>query len=32
MILYTCAEFDDGIAIEATRDFFDLTAWDTATF
>ena len=32
VILYTCAEFDDGVAIEATRDFFELTAWETASF
>jgi hypothetical protein len=32
VILYTCAEFDDAEAIEATRGFFELTAWDTASF
>ena len=32
VILYTCAEFDDAEAIEATRAFFELTEWDTASF
>jgi len=32
VILYTCAEFDNAVAIEATRDFFELTAWETAAF
>lgn len=32
VILYTCAEFDEGIATELTRDFFELTAWETALF
>ena len=32
VILYTCAEFDDTVAIEATRDFFELAAWETAAF
>ena len=32
VILYTCAEFDDAQAIEATRGFFQLTEWDTASF
>jgi hypothetical protein len=32
VILYTCAEFDDDVAIDATRDYFQLTAWETATF
>jgi len=32
VILYTCAEFDDGVATGATRDFFELTAWETAAF
>ena len=32
VILYTCAEFDDGVATAATRDFFELTAWETASF
>jgi S-adenosylmethionine decarboxylase len=32
VILYTCAEFDDAAATSATRDFFELTAWETASF
>jgi hypothetical protein len=32
VILFTCAEFDDAAATEATRDFFELTAWETASF
>ena len=32
VIVYTCAEFDDGVAMAATRDFFELTAWETAAF
>ena len=32
VILYTCAEFDDSQALQATRDFFELTEWDTAAF
>ena len=32
VILYTCVEFDDGQAVETTREFFELTEWDTATF
>jgi S-adenosylmethionine decarboxylase len=32
VILYTCAEFDDEVATAATRDFFQLTAWETASF
>jgi hypothetical protein len=32
VILYTCAEFDDAQAVETTREFFELTEWDTATF
>lgn len=32
VILYTCAEFDDGVATAATREFFELTAWETASF
>jgi S-adenosylmethionine decarboxylase len=32
VILYTCAEFDDEVAIGATRDFFELTAWESASF
>jgi hypothetical protein len=31
IILYTCAEFDDAVAIETTRDLFELTAWTTAS-
>ena len=32
VILYTCAEFDDTVATAATREFFELTAWETASF
>jgi S-adenosylmethionine decarboxylase len=32
VILYTCAEFDDAEAVEATRGFFELTEWDAASF
>ena len=32
VILYTCAEFEDEVAIATTRDFFELTSWETATF
>jgi hypothetical protein len=32
VILYTCAEFDDGVATVTTKDFFELTAWETASF
>lgn len=32
VILYTCAEFDEGAATEVTRQFFELTEWDTALF
>ena len=32
VILYTCAEFDEQVATEATRQFFDLTEWETALF
>ena len=32
VILYTCAEFDNAVALEATRDFFELTAWETTAF
>jgi hypothetical protein len=32
VILYTCAEFDDGHATTTTRDFFEFTAWETAVF
>ena len=32
VILYTCAEFDDRTATDATRAFFELTAWETVLF
>jgi hypothetical protein len=32
VILYTCAEFDEGVATEVTRQFFELTEWDTVLF
>jgi S-adenosylmethionine decarboxylase len=32
VILYTCAEFDDAVATAATREFFEFTAWETASF
>jgi S-adenosylmethionine decarboxylase len=32
VILYTCAEFDENLATEVTRGFFELTEWDTALF
>jgi S-adenosylmethionine decarboxylase len=32
VILYTCAEFDESVATEVTRQFFELTEWDTALF
>ena len=32
VILYTCAEFDADDAADATRAFFELTAWETALF
>jgi hypothetical protein len=32
VILYTCAEFDDTVATEITRQFFELTEWETALF
>jgi S-adenosylmethionine decarboxylase len=32
VILYTCAEFDDAVAMAATRDFFELSVWETAAF
>jgi hypothetical protein len=32
VILYTCADFDEGRATELTKDFFALTQWDTAVF
>jgi len=32
VILYTCAEFDETEATEVTRQFFELTDWETALF
>ena len=32
VIIYTCAEFDESVATEVTRRFFDLTEWDTVLF
>lgn len=32
VILYTCAEFDEMRATDLTRDFFEMTAWETAVF
>jgi S-adenosylmethionine decarboxylase len=32
VILYTCAEFDEGQATEVTQRFFALTQWETALF
>ena len=32
VILYTCAEFDESEATEVTRQFFELTDWETALF
>ena len=32
VILYTCAEFDEGRATELTREFFLLAEWDSALF
>jgi hypothetical protein len=32
VILYTCAEFDESVATEVTRRFFELTEWDTVLF
>jgi len=32
VILYTCAEFDDRRATALTRDYFELTEWETASF
>ena len=32
VILYTCAEFDENVATEVTRQFFELTEWETALF
>jgi len=31
IILYTCAGLDDAVAIQTTRDFFELTVWTTAS-
>ncbi|MGH7525850.1 MAG: hypothetical protein ACREMX_04015 [Gemmatimonadales bacterium] len=32
VILYTCAEFDEGRATDLTREFFELREWETALF
>jgi hypothetical protein len=32
VIRYTCAEFEDEVATAATREFFELTSWETASF
>lgn len=32
VILYTCAEFDDARAAELTREFFQLSEWESALF
>jgi hypothetical protein len=32
IILYTCAEFDEGRATDLTRDFLELTEWESALF
>jgi S-adenosylmethionine decarboxylase len=32
VILYTCAEFDENRATNLTREFFELTEWETALF
>ena len=32
VILYTCAEFDETRATEMTREFFEMTAWETTLF
>ena len=32
VILYTCADFDEARATELTRQFFEMTEWDTALF
>lgn len=32
VILYTCAEFEDASATSLTRDFFELTEWESALF
>jgi hypothetical protein len=32
VILYTCADFDEGRATDLTREFFALTEWEAALF
>ncbi len=32
MILYTCAEFDETLATDLTREFFELREWETVLF
>ena len=32
VILYTCAEFEEDEAADATRGFFELTRWETVLF
>jgi S-adenosylmethionine decarboxylase len=32
VILYTCPEFDEARATELTREFFQLTEWDSTLF
>jgi S-adenosylmethionine decarboxylase len=32
VILYTCTEFDESVATQATREFFELTEWETLLF
>ena len=32
VILYTCADFDEGKATDLTREFFALTEWEAALF
>ena len=32
VILYTCAEFDERRATDLTRQFFELSDWETAVF
>ena len=32
VILYTCAEFDETRATDLTREFFNLTQWETVVF
>lgn len=32
VILYTCAEFDEGLATTRTREFFELTEYETKLF